>query len=164
MSINGFVLNASGISRYSLIMVMAAATDNAITQVCSKCNDSIAGISKRVCAFIYGILFQLDNSLPNTSDDNLYSSQKKAPGKAADSGNVVMKQILLNGNRRVNHNYNIDYAFRGPVIAGERGSYNQRSTLIIEFISVFLIFLAFIFAIRQRKRLSESGIINVLAS
>jgi hypothetical protein len=154
MMINGFVPSTLEISKYSLVMIVAVATQNAVTQIFVKCNDSIAGISdatrKRICS----ILFDTGKETP------VSPSEKE-------------------GTRNTNNNANNDTAIISQSTAQEKrkmildfnGSLQNFSVFTVEMFKLYenrktpdkncctaLLFLIFIAAVVRRKDISENEI------
>jgi hypothetical protein len=156
MAVNGFVPSTIEVSKYSLVMIFAAVTQNAVTQVFSKCNKSVVTMSNKVCSHLYSFLFD-----ENLAGNPFKKEAQKTSDNAADNNMVVINQVTINENR----NLKVDIEEKSGsvyVFAEKLFMVYERYKIPDNRGAIILIAFVFIFAIRQRKEFEEI-INNILA-
>jgi hypothetical protein len=158
MAVNGFVPSTIEVSKYSFVMIFAAVTQNAVTQVFSKCNDSVVAMSNKVCSHLYSFLFDDKNNL---AGNPLKKEGHKTSDNAADKSTPVIEQITINKNRSLTADIT-DKSVSVYVSAVKLFMVYERYKIPDNRGAIILIAIVFIFAIRQRKEFEEI-INNILA-
>lgn len=160
MFINGFMLSTVEIGKNSLFMISIAVTQNVVSSLISKCNDSLTEITEKVLIYVSNLLYaDLENGAmsakkhkeksgeKNTSDVVSYVHIKKVKKSAGDAGTRILpgfirghEDVLCTVHRQNNS-----------------GSNSSDGLCLI------IVFIVFVTAIVRRKEIS-ADISNVLPS
>ncbi|MDR3124399.1 MAG: hypothetical protein LBU10_00775 [Endomicrobium sp.] len=154
VGVNGFVPKNVNINKNSLVLVLALTTHNAVIDIFKRCNDSLIIISSKISKDLGNFLFQTST---NSSDISAQKKSQNNPNKDSTTNSSV---VIINGTSNNNKvkkiffdNYFIlDYAFISFVKLFKL--YMDYKVSPEECVSrgvIFLMFIVFIFAIRQRK-------------
>lgn len=163
MLINGFALSTTEAGRHSLFIIAAAATQNVLSAVIGRCNESLAEVSNKLYLYIGGIIFESAENRGLTSSGKT-GDEGKETGNASNASAVINKTPVKELKRVVNK----DGEKADDVIGcGKRGFSeimrlqkftNEKNCGDIKLI-LFLIFIA---AIMRRK--GGAGYISVIKS
>ena len=151
MLVNGFAFSTAEIGKYSLFMITVAATQNIVASVLSKCNNSVAGISNKLCSCIGGILkgrpLQTSSAAGNGGKKDGKQNDKSSGAAAiiTQSAAKKIRSIISEENEKIE----AGYAYFGDVF----GNYEPLKNGCSKEIFLLLAFIVFISAIRQRKLL-----------
>ena len=158
MLVNGFAMSAGEASetgKYSIMLVVAAVTQNAIMQVVNQWNESLIEVSKGISGY-FGSLFKMDSG--NFSGTKKEQKKEESGNGAATSGKAVIKELRKDEDEnkvmKLNAGVNVKKLFqlykkrKVPDDPGGGG--------------IVLLFIMFIVGIRQRKGLGEIAAIAVL--
>ena len=97
MLVNGFALSAGAAGeagKYSIMLVAAAVTQNAIMQVVNKWNESLIEVSKGISGY-FGSLFKMDGG--NFSGTKKEQKKEESGNGTAASGKAVIKELRKDG-------------------------------------------------------------------
>jgi hypothetical protein len=161
MTINGFIPSAVDVNRNSLVLIVALTTHNVVSEVFKCCNNSLTSLSNKIAKDIQNLLF----SLPYLDDSDV-SAQKQAEDKAGNTGATNSNYIAVINLTDSN------YIKRGFVDTSNKICDIFVSTLKLfqlymnykialgssELGYLLLVFMIFIFAIRQRKSAVDAAL------
>ncbi len=146
MSVNGFMPSTLEVSKHSLVVIMAAVTQNAVVNVFKKCNDSLVAMSNKICANIQALVTKTHSQAAAAKND----SESKKDTAAADE-KFVLKQAMVT-NRKVTadpqNGMSSMFFYSGNIMTLD---YEQWRVPDKTAAPLLLLFLMFIFGIRQRK-------------
>jgi hypothetical protein len=154
MAVNGFVPKDVNINKSRLVSVLALATHNAVIDIFKRCNECLIIISSKISKDLQIFLFQTST---NSTDMSAQKNSQTNPNKDGTTNNSV---VIINGtsnNKKVKKiffdNYFIlDYAFISFVkLFKLYMNYKMSPGECARRGVIFLMFIVFIFAIRQRK-------------
>lgn len=162
MLINGFALSTTEAGRHSLFIIAAAATQNVLSAVIGRCNESLAEVSNKLYLYIGGIIFESAENRGLTSSGKT-GDEGKETGNASNASAVINKTPVKELKRVVNK----DGEKADDVIGcGKRGfSEIMRSHKLARGDCgdiKLILFLIFIAAIMRRK--GGAGYISVIKS
>lgn len=155
MLVNGFALSTVEIGRHSLFMITIAATQNIVSQVIGKCNESLAEVSKNMYDYIGSLVFGVEGGGGMQPVGQGEEGKKGGAGKTAG---VAILPLLKESKRVLSEegakalNGKEELGIRDWGYGSNKASPGGAEGLVI-------LFLVFISAIRQRKGIGAS-IIN----
>lgn len=105
MSVNGFIPGSVEISKYSFVMVMAAVTQNAVSEVFKKCGSSLILISNKVSFEALRLL-----SDGRLAEKTLNKDAEDEKNNTADDKALVIKHEILKEPRKIKEDVKGDIA------------------------------------------------------
>lgn len=161
MVVNGFVPKDVNINKNSLFLIVALATHNAVIDVFKRCNDSLTIISSKISKDLQKIIFQ--NPISSDMSAKKKSQNNSDKDSATNSNVVVINSISYNKTKKTlfENSFVLNCVFIS--IAKLFKLYMNYKILSGECIRIgiiFLMFIVFIFAIRQRKIIAGSILFN----
>ena len=148
LSINGFTPSAAEVSRYSFVMVAATVAKSAVVQALKRCDISLTDISGK---FYTNLFRSLEKTPINQSKDD--GADKKGSSKTrGGAGDFYVSQSVFckkNLEKDINYCYLSSGIVSGKLIIDHESKNSMFSSGII------LLFLIFIVAILQRKKLND---------
>ena len=152
LAINGFIPSASGISKYSLIMILAAVTQNAASIVFSKCNDSLVNLSSKI--YLKFQNFILDKHIPLASSPKKESKEKDS---TASNNTLAINQVVYDNESQFTSFLKENFIFTEKLF-----KLNMNYKISDTPVCILIVFLIFLFSIRQRKCFLESLSLSVI--
>jgi hypothetical protein len=163
MIVNGFVPKNFDINKNSLFLIMALATHNAVIDVFKRCNDSLTIISSKVSKDLRKLIFQI----PISSDMSSKKESQNNSGKddATDSNVVVINNITYSSKTKktlFESSFVLNGVFISVIKLFKLLYMNYKISLEerVKMRTIFLMFIVFIFAIRQRKIIADIVLFN----
>jgi len=150
LSINGFTPSAMEVSKYSFVMTVYSITQNIAMQIFEKCDIAIADLASDV----YFDFFS-DFERKSGERNNGKSAEKKRDFPKNGVEGIEIKQIIFNKKIEVFKDKNILLCVRDIVLYEEQAVNFIKSNNIFSS-GIIIMFLIFIAAILQRKKLNNT--------
>jgi hypothetical protein len=155
MLINGFAFSTVEIGKHSLFMITIAATQNIISSVIAKYNDSLAEVSSKVCAYIENLLFEDEPggaAAANKADEAGDKSGEKGKTDVSAALNQPYKKEIKRSMPD-----NRDKSVSEPILSDNLFKKYANYKITAERTRArLLLFLIFIAAIRHRKGICDA--------
>ncbi|MDR2396183.1 MAG: hypothetical protein LBD57_06250 [Endomicrobium sp.] len=153
MTINGFIPKNVDINKNNLVLVVALATHSAVVDVFKRCNDSLIIISNKISKDLQKLLFQTRNASDMPAQKN---HQNDSKDDSTTNNNVVVINTNLYNNKVKKIFFENTLVLNGIFISITElfklyMNYKISSQECANKGMIFLMFVVFIFAIRQRK-------------
>jgi len=148
LSINGFTPSAAEVSRYSFVMVAATIAKSAVVEIFKKCDATLTNMAGNFYINLFSSLERTPMNQPKDGGANKEESSKS--GGAA--GNFYVTHTAF---CKKNLEYNIDHCYLSSGIISEKLIIGSEVKSRIVLCSIIILFLIFIAAILQRKKLNE---------
>jgi hypothetical protein len=161
MLINGFAFSTVEIGRYSLFMITITATQNVVSEMIGKCNESLSEVTNMVYEYLRGILIGNEGQRNMEGDEGKGGDREGKGEKGGDwtSGIMVkslekeIKSIIKDGEKAV-----------GASVAGEsfgwvtEGRYAAKEAGVNIILIMFIIFIAGIMRRKGREEFESNNI------
>jgi hypothetical protein len=157
MLVNGFAFSTVEIGRHSLFMITIAATQNVISAVISKYNDSLVKITNKAYNHIKILLFNEAGA-----EGTPAGMGEESNGESGNRANGIMSASSINMKREManeSEKWALGFTYSGIMFNNEYcGDKIGKGG---NFGGLLILFLIFIAAIRQRKGLAQENILKI---
>jgi hypothetical protein len=151
MLVNGFAFGTVEIGRHSLFMITIAATQNMVSAVISKYNDSLVKVADKAYRYIKALLFNETAAQGMSAGMGEESDSESGANGIMPASSINMKREMANENEKWVSGFTYS-----EIIFNEY--YGRKVGKVGNFGGLLILFLIFIAAIRQRKGLAERSI------
>ncbi|MCL2145530.1 MAG: hypothetical protein FWH43_08590 [Endomicrobia bacterium] len=149
LSINGFTPSAAEVSRYSFVMVAATIAKSAVVEVFKKYDISLTNMAGNFYINLFSSLERTPMNQPK--DGGADKKESSRTGNSADD--FYVSQSVFH---KKNLEYNIDYCYLSNYTISEKLIIGREVKNSIVLCSIIMLFLIFIAAILQRKKLNDT--------
>ncbi|MDR1196482.1 MAG: hypothetical protein LBL00_08420 [Endomicrobium sp.] len=157
MLVNGFAFSTVEIGRHSLFMITIAATQNVMSAVISKCNDSLVKIANKAYKHIKTLLFNEVGAerMPAGMGEERNGESGSETNGIMPASSMNMKREMANESEKwaLGFTYS-EIIFNNEYCGDKIGKGGNFGCLL-------MLFLIFIAAIRQRKGLAQENILKI---
>jgi hypothetical protein len=157
MSVNGFIPNRADVNKYSFVVIFAHISQSAAVQLLSKCGNSIMSVTSKICTEIAGVI------MPSAEAEAAAGSEKKQKedntsadyALIANAAPSVVKRTAIHDDT---HKAPLFFTSLNGLLKIYGSS--KSSDSCPPGAGLFILFIVFIAAIRQRKGLAEEAIME----
>ncbi|MCL2145054.1 MAG: hypothetical protein FWH43_06160 [Endomicrobia bacterium] len=149
LSVNGYAPSAAEVSKYSFVMAVITVTQKVAVQIIEKCDLSIADLSSSICQGFFRIL---DKTPINQKGHENEQGEENSP--IGNVEGIIIKQAIFNEKVKVSKE-SVVFLNLANGISFEKTGINFTNAGNAFLYGIVLLFLIFIAAILQRKKLNE---------